>query len=1017
MIAIAGQRFNTATICLSEANTISSHAPQLDHEAARLEAISQFKILDTYPEKEFDNITQLAALICGTPIAWISFIDADRQWFKSKVGWEASSISCDVGLCAHTLRQQDVLIVLDTLSDERFAANPLVTSPPHIRFYAGVPLIAGNKVLGTLCVLDRVTRELNTQQIEALRTLGQQAVKLLEQRCDVAKVELAGLKHQQPRKKSKKFFSRMAAGLGLASAIMVSVGWVSYQSLNNLVQSADKQVQHYQVLQELIEIRALIQQSLLANYRYNTTGEVRYLQPYYSAAQEMEPAIAQLRQAIADEPKQQRRFATLAPLLTSKIAEIEQRIKIRQTKGYNSALQVQLIREGKYLTDKIEALLLEMETAENQFLTQQSQVRKVNSRNIIWAFSGGIMLGFWILAWVYHLIHREIAQRQQIAVALEKERDFTFAVLDQVASLVVIVDSQGRIVRLNSSCEQTSGYYSDEVKGNYFWDLCLLPEQIGTVKAVLKKLLIGQLSNQQYQAHWKTRDGSLRLIAWSYGRICDSSGAVEYAIASGIDITEQSSTQEVLRSSEQHLRNIINSLFTFVAVLTPEGILVQANQALLEAAALQPQDVLGIPLIETYWWSYSPDVQSQLQKAIQHVSQGEKVRYEVEKRISNNQFITIDFALTPMFDPTGKVSYLIASGIDVTERKQAEAERQQANEQLSGWVNELKQRNREITLLSEMNDFLQACLTLEEACTTLAQLVQPLFAQTSGGIFLIRAAQNLVEPIASWGVPILVDLQSFTTTDCWALRRGKPHWVNDTDNGLLCKHLHHSLPAESLCVPMMAQGEALGVLYLSSLEKGSLTTAKQQLAATVAEHIALALANLKLRETLQNQSVRDSLTGLFNRRYMEESLDREMRRCDRKQQPLSIIMLDVDHFKHFNDSFGHNAGDAVLRALGQFLQKYVRGSDIACRYGGEEFTLILPEACLSVTQQRAEQIREAARHLNIEFSGQQIGSLTLSLGVACYPNHGLEGEAILKAADAALYRAKQEGRDRVIIAA
>jgi diguanylate cyclase (GGDEF)-like protein len=103
--------------------------------------------------------------------------------------------------------------------------------------------------------------------------------------------------------------------------------------------------------------------------------------------------------------------------------------------------------------------------------------------------------------------------------------------------------------------------------------------------------------------------------------------------------------------------------------------------------------------------------------------------------------------------------------------------------------------------------------------------------------------------------------------------------------------------------------------------------------------------------------------------------------------------------------------------LGQFLQKYVRGSDIACRYGGEEFTLILPEACLSVTQQRAEQIREAARHLNIEFSGQQIGSLTLSLGVACYPNHGLEGEAILKAADAALYRAKQEGRDRVIIAA
>jgi diguanylate cyclase (GGDEF)-like protein len=184
----------------------------------------------------------------------------------------------------------------------------------------------------------------------------------------------------------------------------------------------------------------------------------------------------------------------------------------------------------------------------------------------------------------------------------------------------------------------------------------------------------------------------------------------------------------------------------------------------------------------------------------------------------------------------------------------------------------------------------------------------------------------------------------------------------------------------------------------------------------VAEHIALALANLKLREKLQNQSIRDSLTGLFNRRYMEESLEREMRRCDRKRQPLSIIMIDVDHFKRFNDTFGHNAGDAVLRELGHFLQRYVRGSDIACRYGGEEFILILPEASLSVTQQRAEQIKEGARQLNVECSGQQLGKITLSLGVACFPTHGLDGEAVIKAADTALYRAKQEGRDRVVLA-
>ena len=484
----------------------------------------------------------------------------------------------------------------------------------------------------------------------------------------------------------------------------------------------------------------------------------------------------------------------------------------------------------------------------------------------------------------------------------------------------------------------------------------------------------------------------------------------------GIDITEHSIIEEALRSSEQHLRNVISSLFTFVAVLTPDGILIQANQALLEVAKLQADDVLGKPLAEIYWWSYSSTVQAQLQAALGRVSQGERVRYEVEGRVGENQFITIDLALTPMFDSVGKVTYLIASGIDVTERKQAEAARQQANKQLSNWVSELKQRNREITLLGEMSDFLQACLTVEEACSTLAQLIQPLFPQASGGIFLIRASKNLVEPVATWGSPILTDIKTFTHTDCWALRRGKPHWVDDTDNGLLCKHVQHALPAESLCVPMVAQGEALGVLYLSSLEKNCLTPAKQKLATTVAEHIALALANLKLREKLHNQSVRDGLTGLFNRRYMEESLEREMRRCDRKQLPLSVIMLDVDYFKHFNDSFGHKAGDAVLRELAHYLQRYVRGSDIACRYGGEEFILILPEASLSVAQQRAEQIREGARHLNVECGEQPVGEITLSLGVASYPLHGLQSEAVIKAADVALYRAKEQGRDRVIVA-
>jgi diguanylate cyclase (GGDEF)-like protein len=194
-----------------------------------------------------------------------------------------------------------------------------------------------------------------------------------------------------------------------------------------------------------------------------------------------------------------------------------------------------------------------------------------------------------------------------------------------------------------------------------------------------------------------------------------------------------------------------------------------------------------------------------------------------------------------------------------------------------------------------------------------------------------------------------------------------------------------------------------------------LTETKQRLAVTAAGHIALALANLRLRETLRMQSIRDPLTGLFNRRYMEESLARELRRAARNQRKLGAIMLDLDHFKRFNDTFGHEAGDALLRELGGFLRTRTRREDIACRYGGEEFVVILPEASIEATRQRAERLREEFKHLNVQHRGRSLGAVTLSLGVAVFPEHASTVEDIMRSADRALYRAKAEGRDRVVL--
>ncbi len=215
---------------------------------------------------------------------------------------------------------------------------------------------------------------------------------------------------------------------------------------------------------------------------------------------------------------------------------------------------------------------------------------------------------------------------------------------------------------------------------------------------------------------------------------------------------------------------------------------------------------------------------------------------------------------------------------------------------------------------------------------------------------------------------------------------------------------------------MMAQGDTLGLLYLHSNSQATITPPQKRLAEAISKQIAISLANLKLRETLQYQSFRDPLTGLFNRRYLDASMDRELHRVMREDKSLGIIMLDVDHFKQFNDTFGHDAGDVVLQSIGRFLQDNVRQSDIACRFGGEEFTIILPHASLENALERAEQLRLGVKNLHIQYGNQPLGLITVSLGVAAFPHHGENPKDLLQNADSALYKAKEQGRDRVISA-
>jgi len=371
---------------------------------------------------------------------------------------------------------------------------------------------------------------------------------------------------------------------------------------------------------------------------------------------------------------------------------------------------------------------------------------------------------------------------------------------------------------------------------------------------------------------------------------------------------------------------------------------------------------------------------------------------------------------------SGKPLKLEGTVHDITDRKLAEVQLEAANENLAKHVRELQERSKELQLLSEMGGLLQSCNAMEEAYVAIAGSVEPLFPNWVGALYMISASRNVVEVVTQWGPPVWGD-RVFSPADCWALRRGRLNWFNVKENTMRCHHADATQVTESLCVPLMAHGEALGVLHLqprraAGQREGSpehRAEDDRRLAVVLAEHIGLALGNLKLRETLRNQSIRDALTGLFNRRYLEESLERELSRATRDKGSVAILMLDIDHFKEFNDAFGHQAGDAALRTLGDFLKKTTRGQDIICRYGGEEFALVFGGTTVEGALERAEALRERIKHLEIQYSGQLLGTITVSMGIALFPDHGLTVADVLRGADQALYCAKREGRDQICV--
>ncbi|OAB63369.1 hypothetical protein AY599_13810 [Leptolyngbya valderiana BDU 20041] len=607
---------------------------------------------------------------------------------------------------------------------------------------------------------------------------------------------------------------------------------------------------------------------------------------------------------------------------------------------------------------------------------------------------------------------RALRERETAETAL-RESEKRFRTLVQTAgSAIIALASDRRIVEWNDEAERLCGWTRTEMLGEDYFTLCLPPAWRDRVAAQFDRVLGGQLvrefEHQVFDAQGETRE-----VLWNFNRWYNAQSKQWEIVACGQDITERQQVQAALRESVERFRAIFEQVAVGVAYVSGDGAIVDVNQKYADICGYRQSELRSKSIAAIV----HPDDRGDWASWTNRLLGGELDTFSREIRYLRRDRTTIWVNLTAsiLHDAKGRPENFLHAIENISDRKQAEADLQQANQKLKENLHELELRHEEMVNLSRTNEFLQACASLEEAYDALGDLLRPLFPGCSGGLFLLEGDTELLEPVSVWGLP-LEEAMEISSDSCWALRLSRAHW-SDRQTKLHCKHLRYpSPPAESLCVPVIAQGETLGLLQIQSPEPGNLTEAKQHLARTVTEHVALTLSNLQLRETLKRQSIRDPLTGLYNRRYLEESLDRELHRASRDDYPLSVVMLDVDRFKKFNDKFGHDAGDAVLQRLGEFLQHQVRGSDVACRYGGEELTLVLPGASLEIARDRAENIRRGIENLHVSSNGRLLGTIRASLGVASFPDCGTTWEEILQAADAALYRSKANGRNRVTVA-
>jgi diguanylate cyclase (GGDEF)-like protein/PAS domain S-box-containing protein len=612
------------------------------------------------------------------------------------------------------------------------------------------------------------------------------------------------------------------------------------------------------------------------------------------------------------------------------------------------------------------------------------------------------------------------------------------AIFENVGTGIWVSDIRYRFTFVNSYLANLLGFLPEELIGQDVVSV-VHPYDAITSTIQFEGLLNREYESYEMEKRYRRKDGSIFWGALSARPIYNAQNEIESVVGFISDITQRKQAEEALRETERRFREILENIGLITVMLDQDANITFCNEHFLNLTGWTRTEVLGRNWIGTFE-AGDAAVRNQYVRAIQR---GAILKHH-ENRIAtrNGEKRLVSWANIILRDEKAQITGMASIGEDITARRNAEnSEREQ----------------RELAeALIDSSSAISTTLKFAETIEKILENVIKVVPHDAANIALFN--KNKIQFVRARGYETFnisnetIQNLDITFKDAPAfkniIKTQQPIVVSDTEKDPKWVKIEPTSNIRSnISSPIIVDNKVVGVINLDSTTPGFFNEQHARRLHAFSLQAAIAFKNARLYEEvdqelqkrkkiqsslrrankrlqtqlaeiealqaqLRQQAIRDPLTGLFNRRFLEETLAREISRAERDSLPVSIMMIDIDHFKSINDTYGHEAGDLILKQLGKLLSTETRRADAACRFGGEEFCVVMSGAPLPIAVQRAEALRSKFAAIKVDYGNKTIQA-TISLGISCYPEHGLNGQEVVKSADNALYRAKRNGRNRI----